>query len=117
VLTEKLGDLYQAQGKPSSSAHAYRQALKLDPSPMQRLRLLFNLSERLTALEQPAEALASLQEVLKAQPDYPDKLGLFRKMLQSAQSAKNDSEVQRLEAEIKRLSSSPSSPTATTNSL
>jgi len=33
VLTEKLGDLYAAQGKPSSAVHAYAQALQLDPSP------------------------------------------------------------------------------------
>src|SRR4029077_13926093 len=30
VLTEKLGDLYGALGKPSSAAHCYEQALKLD---------------------------------------------------------------------------------------
>ena len=116
VLTEKLGDLYQAQGKPSSSAHAYRQALKLDPSPMQRLRLLLTLADRLASQEQPADALEVLKEILRSQPNYPDKLGLCRKMLQSARLAKNDSEIQKLEAEIKRLSPPPSTPTAATNS-
>src|SRR5207245_9139078 len=40
VLSEKLGDLYAAQGKPSSAIHAYAQALKLDPSPLQPVRRL-----------------------------------------------------------------------------
>ena len=115
VLTEKLGDLYQAQGKPSSAVHACRQALKLDPSPMQRLRLLLTIAERLTSLDQHAEALEALQEVLKAQPNYPDKLGLCRKMLLSAQLAKNEPEIQKLEAEIKRLSPPPTLPVSPTN--
>ena len=37
VLTEKLADLYTAQGKPSSVVSTYRQALQLDPSPQQRI--------------------------------------------------------------------------------
>ena len=47
VLSEKLADLYAAQGKPFSAVHAYVQALKLDPSPQQRLRLLLTLGEKL----------------------------------------------------------------------
>ena len=35
VLSEKLGDLCDAQGKPSSAIHAYNRALQLDPSPQQ----------------------------------------------------------------------------------
>ena len=46
VLTEKLGDLYAAQGKPSSAVHKYRQALQLDPSPQQRVRLLLTLGRK-----------------------------------------------------------------------
>ena len=36
VLTEKLADLYAAQGKPSSAVQTYALALGLDPSPQQR---------------------------------------------------------------------------------
>ena len=46
VLSEKLGDLYSAQGKPSSSVHAYEQALKLEPSPQQRIRLMLVIGEK-----------------------------------------------------------------------
>src|SRR5207249_2348161 len=51
VLSEKLGDLCVAQGKPSSAVHAYGQALKLSPSPQQRIRLMLTLGEKLAALE------------------------------------------------------------------
>jgi predicted negative regulator of RcsB-dependent stress response len=39
VLLEKLGDLYFAQGKPASAHQAYKDALKLDLTPLQRVRL------------------------------------------------------------------------------
>ena len=47
VLSEKLGDLYAAEGKPSSAVFAYSQALKLDASPQQRLRLRLTLVKSL----------------------------------------------------------------------
>ena len=39
VLTEKLADLYAAQGKPESAKEFYRRALKLNPSPQQKNRI------------------------------------------------------------------------------
>jgi tetratricopeptide (TPR) repeat protein len=44
VLTEKLADLYAAQGKPSSALETYEKALKLDPSPLQARRIQQNLT-------------------------------------------------------------------------
>src|SRR5262249_54432541 len=54
VLTEKLGDLYAAQGKPASAAHAYQEALKLDPTPQQRVRLELAMADKLNASGQTA---------------------------------------------------------------
>jgi tetratricopeptide (TPR) repeat protein len=116
VLAEKLGDLYRAQGKPASAVHAWQQALKLDPSPMQKLRLLLTLGEYLAEQNRHAEALEAFQGVISEQPQYPAKLGLCRKMLLSAQSAKLEAEIQKLESEIQRLSPPPLLPaTAPTN--
>ena len=56
VLTEKLADLYAAQGKPVLGHHAYEQALELDPSPQQRVRLRLTLGEKLTASDRNADA-------------------------------------------------------------
>ncbi len=39
VLMEKLGDLYFAQGKPASANQAYKDALKLEVTPLEKARL------------------------------------------------------------------------------
>ena len=85
VLMEKLGDLYAAQGKPSSSAYAYTQALQLDPSPQQRLRLRLTLGEKLTALDRAQDAYDQYRELLRELPLYPDKLAIYKKLLPLAQ--------------------------------
>ncbi|HLH52558.1 MAG TPA: TIGR03790 family protein [Verrucomicrobiae bacterium] len=85
VLTEKLADLYLAQGKPSSAVHAYEEALKLEPTPKQKLRLLMTLGEKLESLDRSEEAYQSYLAVLKDYPDYPDKQGLYKRLLPLAQ--------------------------------
>ena len=103
VLTEKLGDLYAAQGKPSSSAHAYQQALKLDPSPQQRIRLMQTLADKLVTLGRDEEAYDIYQQFLKDFRDYPDMLGIYTKTLPLAQKLKKG-DAEKIEAEIKQLS-------------
>jgi uncharacterized protein (TIGR03790 family) len=39
ILMEKLGDLYFAQGKPASANQCYKDALKLEVTPLERARL------------------------------------------------------------------------------
>jgi uncharacterized protein (TIGR03790 family) len=72
VLQEKLADLYAAQGKPSSSIHALQQALRLGPSPQQRVRLMLTLADRLIATDRADEAYQVYLQFLKDCPDYPD---------------------------------------------
>ncbi len=107
VLSEKLADLYAAQGKPSSAVHAYAQALGLDPSPLQRVRLLLTLAEKLTALDRQPEAYEDYQKLLREFPDYPDKLTLYRKVLPLAQKLDKKADAEKYEAEINRLSPPP----------
>ena len=109
VLSEKLGDLYAALGKPSSSAHAYEQALKLDTSPQQRLRLLLTLAAKLATVQRESEAYEDYQQVLRQYPDYPDKVGLYRHLLPLALKLKKTDDAQRYEAEINRLNPPPKS--------
>ena len=113
VLTEKLGDLYSAQGKPSSAVYAYIQALGLDPSPQQRLRLRLVLGEKLPALERTPEAYADYQELLRELPGYPDKLGICRKLLSLAQALNRKDDAAGYQAEIDRLSPPPPKPQET----
>jgi uncharacterized protein (TIGR03790 family) len=81
VLSEKLGDLCAAQGKPSSAVHFWEQALKLGPSPQQQVRLLLALGERLLALDHAQGAYEAYQRLLSECPDYPDKAAVQQKLL------------------------------------
>ena len=117
VLTEKLGDLYTAQGKPSSAIYAYAQALRLAPSPQQHVRLLLNLAERLPALNRQPEAYEYYQKLVRDCPDYPDKLGIYRKLLSLAQKLDKRADAEQYEAEINRLAPPPPTPSGTNSGL
>ena len=80
VLTEKLAELYDLQGKPASAINTWKQALKLHPSPQQRLRLRLTLGEKLTAQNRAAEAAEYYRQILTDIPDYPDAATLHEKI-------------------------------------
>ena len=107
ILTEKLADLYLAQGKPASAIHSYNDALKLDPSPQQRIRLFLTLGEKLIEADRNAEAYDDYQELLSSAPDYPDVLSVYRKLLPLAQKLKKTADAEKYEAEIVRLTPPP----------
>jgi uncharacterized protein (TIGR03790 family) len=102
VLQEKLGDLYASAGKPASALHAYEQALKLDPSPMQKLRLLLTLADKHIAANEDAEAYASLQTILQEYPEYPDRTAIEQKLLPIARKLGKTADVERLEKETEK---------------
>jgi hypothetical protein len=81
ILSEKLADLYESLGKPSSAIDTCEQALALDPSPMQRIRLRLTLGERLAAMKRDQDAYDDYVLLLKENPDYPGKTDLYRKLL------------------------------------
>ena len=110
VITEKLADLYAAQGKPSSTVHTYAQALGLDPSPQQRLRIRLTLGEKLLAQDRQPEAYEDYQKLLQENPNYPDKLTLYRKLLPLAQKLDKPADTEKYEAEINRLTPPPPKP-------
>jgi uncharacterized protein (TIGR03790 family) len=71
VLTEKLADLYSAQGKPSSAILTWQKALQLNPSPEQRIHIRLTLGEKLQAQDRNAEAVEDYKKLLAESPDYP----------------------------------------------
>ena len=91
VLTEKLADLYDAQGKPSSAILTYQSALKLNPSPEQRIRLRLALGQKFQAQGSDAEAVENYQKLLDESPDYPGKEFIVNTLaaLQQKNSATN----------------------------
>ncbi len=104
VLSEKLGDLCIAQGKPSSAVHAYLQALDLEPSAQQRVRITLSLAPKLAALNREQEAYETYQKLLQAFPEYPDRIEICKRLLPIAQKLNKKADAEKYEAEIKHLS-------------
>ena len=71
VLNEKLANLYDASGKPSSAIETWQNALKLNPSPQQKIRIRLTLGEKLTAQNRDAEAAENYRALIAEAPDYP----------------------------------------------
>jgi uncharacterized protein (TIGR03790 family) len=80
VLLEKLGDLYYASGKPSSTIEAYQNCLKVAQSPLQRVRVRLYLANVLTEQKKTKEAADTLKELLKDFPDYPGKATVEKRL-------------------------------------
>jgi uncharacterized protein (TIGR03790 family) len=82
VLSEKLANFYDASGKPSSAIESWQNALKLNPSPQQKIRLRLTLGDKLTAQKRFAEAVENYQKLIAEAPDYPGR-DLIGKKLQA----------------------------------
>ncbi len=107
VLTEKLAELYTAQGKPSSAVQALEQALKLSPSIQQRVRLRLDLGDKLMKLGREESALDDFQKLLAENPSHPDRLEICRKALGLARKLGKKELAAKYEEQIGLLSNTP----------
>jgi tetratricopeptide (TPR) repeat protein len=73
VLSEKLGDIYYAIGKPASALECYENCVKNTPSRLQRVRVRLYLANVLTEQSKIQEAVDDLKKLLQEVPDYPGK--------------------------------------------
>ena len=108
------GDLQRADqftgGSPNQNVcNRHQQPLKLDPTPQQRVRLLLTLGERLSALNREPEAYDHYRKILQDFPNYPDKLGLCKRLLPLAKKLGGTTEASEYESVI----NSTARPTAT----
>jgi tetratricopeptide (TPR) repeat protein len=71
ILTEKLASLCDIQGKPETAIEYYERALKLNPTPEQRIRIRLALALVLAGQNENGEAIADYQLLLKEFPAYP----------------------------------------------
>jgi uncharacterized protein (TIGR03790 family) len=110
VLTERLGDLYWAKKKLSDALDLYQKALRLDPSPQQKLRILLNLANRRTYFGAYQVAYDLYRQLLKEFPDYPDLLTVYQKMLPLAEKLDKKEDAARWKKEIERLTPPPAAP-------
>jgi uncharacterized protein (TIGR03790 family) len=107
VLTEKLGDLYQMEDLPNLAIQSWLQALKLNPSPLQAVRLTLTLGAKLAASGRELQALDMYDDFLKGTPDYPDALALYKKMELLAEKLHKPSRATQYGEEIARLTAPP----------
>ncbi len=107
VLTEKLGDLYQMEGQTNLAIKSWQQALKLNPSALQAVRLTLLLGDNLAASGKEEKALALYDAFLKGTPAYPDALALYQKMEPLAKKLHKNSQAKRYAQEIARLTAPP----------
>jgi uncharacterized protein (TIGR03790 family) len=80
VLTEKLAELYLAQGKPASAILMSERALTLNPTPQQRIRLRTELGDRLIAANRKEDAQKNYEQLLVEAPHYADAAGIRQKI-------------------------------------
>jgi tetratricopeptide (TPR) repeat protein len=103
VLQEKLASLYFRQGKYVEALKANEKALKLPMTPRQRERVMLAQAELLNTGGKEQASLDRYQEFLKAFPDYPDRLRIYRKMLPLAKSLRLTAVEQQIQRELDRL--------------
>ncbi|MGA3283374.1 MAG: TIGR03790 family protein [Verrucomicrobiota bacterium] len=101
VLTEKLADLYEMEGKPSSAIDTYALALTRHPSPEQRIRIRLTLSDKLVAAGRESDAIENYKQLLKESPDYPGKPSVEAKMAALEQKLANTNNAAKNESEAK----------------
>jgi hypothetical protein len=80
VLTEKLADLYDRHGKPTSAIETYERTLQMDLTPEQRIRIRLTLAEKLLAAGRDAETVDDYKKLLAESPDYPGKDSVSEKL-------------------------------------
>ena len=85
VLTEKLASLYELQGRHDAAIDADETALRLNPSPEQRIQLRLALADKLLARNFTAAARRDYQKLLEESPDYPGKAAIEEKINALAQ--------------------------------
>jgi uncharacterized protein (TIGR03790 family) len=80
VLTEKLADLCDLQGKPESAIEFYKRALTLNPSPEQRIQIRLALAGELLDQNQTSKAIADYRAIIDESPGYPGDAPISRKI-------------------------------------
>lgn len=114
VLTEKLADL-QILSNPAAAILLYQAALRLKPSPNEKLQLQFTLMQALARAERDPEALKIYEYFFAANPRYPDLIAFYQEALALAKKVRDSRLVERYESAIERLT--PQAPAGATNEV
>lgn len=104
VLLEKLGDLYVSLKQWNEAAKAYSTALTWSSSKLQRLRILLALGQIREELGEQGETYEVYRDLVRAYPDYPDRIDIYRKLAALAEELEKTSDLKLFQQEIERLS-------------
>jgi tetratricopeptide (TPR) repeat protein len=103
LLSEKLGDILKTKGKWIDAVKSYQAALALNPTPQQKLKIIFTLAPMQNNLGRGREAYELYQSVLRDYPSYPDALSLYKRLLPLAQQHGKPGEAAEYSRLIKEL--------------
>jgi len=95
VLTEKLAALCDAGGKTLSAVDFYEEALQLNPSPEQKIRIRFALADKYTAQGDKKKTYDDLWKIIDENPDYPAKFNIMKRLLDLAIAIGDKNEITR----------------------
>jgi tetratricopeptide (TPR) repeat protein len=113
ILSEKLADLCDELGKPSSAVALYEQALNLKPSRQQTIRLRMKLGDKLVADGRDAGAYDDYRKLIEEWPDYPGKVSVYEKLEMLAGKMGRNDEAAKWRSQINLLTA-PAAPATTT---
>jgi uncharacterized protein (TIGR03790 family) len=80
VLTEKLGDLKRVKGRISAACEEYAAAVKLKPSPQQKIRLLLTIGELQSLIAREQEAFDAYKQLITEVPNYIDAGTVYKQL-------------------------------------
>jgi len=103
LLQEKLARLYEQQGRLADAIESNERALKLEPTPQQRTRIMLALAETLALAGRKEDALGWYEQFLARFPDYPELLNIHERMLSLARELNRPAEVDRIQRMIESL--------------
>ena len=100
VLMEKLATVCDAAGKPTSAVEFYEQALELNPSPQQKIRIHLALADKFEADGKKRETYDELRKILAENPGYLDKFEILKRSLNLAIALGDKDEITRCTREM-----------------
>jgi uncharacterized protein (TIGR03790 family) len=103
VMQEKLAQLLVANNQPETAVAALVRATKLKPTPQQNIRLLTTLAELQVSLGRTSQAIETCQQLLAANPRYPEAERVYRDLAALARKLGKSRDAKKLEKEAERL--------------
>jgi len=99
ILMEKLGDLHRTP-KPAVAVEDYRAALKLNPSPQQKIGLLLAIAEVEISLGHNQQAFDAYKQLVTDAPNYPNAAVIYRQLADLAQRLGKTDEAEKFRKQL-----------------